>query len=52
MVIPVVYDGWRVQSWRSTQGVLISVNLKRNSSSKSNSYNVVAQYEYTINGKQ
>lgn len=52
MVVPVVYDGWRVQSWLPTPAVLISVDLKRNFSKDGDTFNVIAQYEYTVNGKQ
>lgn len=50
LVIPDIHDGWRMQSWHSTQATLLSASLKRHSSDGSDSYNAIAQYEYIVNG--
>ncbi len=52
MVSPSLYDGWRMQSWKSTSAVLISAELKRSQSKDSTTYQAFARYEYTINGQR
>ena len=52
MIAPIVYDGWRMQSWESVPAVLLSADLKRNYSSDSDTYQAVARYKYTVNGQQ
>ncbi|VAW99172.1 hypothetical protein MNBD_GAMMA23-1480 [hydrothermal vent metagenome] len=52
MIAPIVYDGWRMQSWKSVPAVLLSADLKRNYSSDSDTYQAIARYKYTVNGQQ
>jgi len=49
LVIPDIHDGWRMQSWHSTQATLISAKLQRNRSDDSDTFKAVAKYQYTVN---
>jgi len=49
-VIPILYDGIRMQSWHSTQATLLSAKAIVSSSGDSTTYGVKASYSYTVNG--
>jgi len=51
-VLPDIYDGWRMQSWQSTQAKLLATDLNRNASGNTNTFNASARYEYTLGGKR
>ncbi|TNF99642.1 MAG: DUF3592 domain-containing protein [Gammaproteobacteria bacterium] len=51
-VIPNLYDGWRMQSWHSTQARLTAADLIVSRSSDSTTYRVEAEYEYNVAGKK
>ncbi len=51
-VVADVYDGWRMQSWQSTQAKLLATNLNRNYSNNADTFNASARYEYTLGGQR
>ncbi len=51
-VVPDLYDGWRMQSWRSTQAKLLAVDIDKSFSTDSDTQLATARYQYTVNGQQ
>ncbi len=49
-VAPSLYDGWRMQSWRTVPGTLTHARLITRHSSDSTTYEVEARYDYSVNG--
>ena len=48
--VPALYDGWRMQSWSSTEAKLLSANLDSSTSDGSTTYTATARYQYFVNG--
>jgi len=51
-VLPDIYDGWRMQSWQSTQAKLLATDLDRNTSGNTDTFKASARYEYTLEGQR
>ena len=52
MLIPSLYDGWRMASWPSTPGTLSHAELISSTSDGSTTYRVEARYHYRVDGAQ
>jgi len=50
IVLPALYDGYRMQSWPGTQGYLISASLDSHHSDNSTTYTAKALYQYQVAG--
>ena len=51
-IVPDIYDGWRMQSWQSTRGTLLDVDIKTNRSNSTDTYQASARFEYILNGQR
>ena len=49
-IVPTLYDAWRMQDWRTTQGTLSHARLTTSRSSDSTTYGVEARYRYSVGG--
>ena len=51
-VLPMLYDGWRMQQWQPVSATLVSAQLHTHQGKKSGAtYSVVAHYRYEVAGR-
>jgi hypothetical protein len=51
LIVPTLYDGWRMASWPATQGTLLRAELVAGSSDGSTTYRLEARYRYAVAGR-
>ena len=49
--IPNIYDGWKMQSWLTTQATLTAGDLKSTYYDRTWTYEAVGKYSYSVNGQ-